>query len=68
MKLHPREKIVDEWEAKLEEVVAAMGRELTRGEFFSVIGGVLGRAITGRAKYMIRYERHGRGDVPGGLK
>lgn len=69
MKMHPREKIVDEWDRKLQMVLLEMMEsDLTPGEFLSVIGSVLGGAITQRAKYMIRYERHGDGDTPGGLE
>jgi hypothetical protein len=71
-RLHPRERIVSE--ARIELVRAVLDwrekhDELTDGELFSIVGGVLGDQITSMAKYLIREERHpGEPDKPGGLE
>jgi hypothetical protein len=71
-KLHPREAIVTK--ARLELTRAVLDwreahSDLTVGEVFSIIGGVLGDQITSLAKYMIRAERHPDDpDKPGGLE
>jgi hypothetical protein len=42
--------------------------DLTTAELFSILGGTLGDQIAGIAKYLIREERHGDQDKPGGLE
>jgi len=68
MKMHPREKKIDEAESILNKAILdVMELDLTNAEYLSVIGSVFGGAITSRTKYMIRYERHGDAEKPGGL-
>jgi hypothetical protein len=69
MKLHPREQLVMKERHKLERALLDfMESDVTDAEYISVLSDVFGTAIATRAKYMIRRERHGNTDKPGGLE
>lgn len=70
MRLHPREEVVSRARVDLMEKLLdwRRGHDLTTAELFSILGGTLGGEITGIAKYLIREERHGDQDRPGGLE
>jgi hypothetical protein len=69
VKLHPREDLIDQAESILIKAISDFNKiGLTNAECISVIADVLGTAITTRTKYMIRRERHGDGNKPGGLE
>lgn len=69
MKLHPREDLIDQAESILNKAIMDIHEiDLTNAEYISVVADVLGTAITRTTKYMIRYERHGDGEKPGGLE
>lgn len=70
MRLHPREEIVTRARVDLMEKLLDWRRDhdLTTAELFSILGGILGDQIAGIAKYLIREERHGDQDKPGGLE
>ena len=69
--VHPREEIVRKADISLSEHILDWMREdstkeLTDAEYISIVGNELGNAIARRAKFMIRMERHGNTDIPGG--
>lgn len=59
MRIHERERVVQEAHAKVSTIMA----DLTPGEQLRVLSGELGMV----AKYMIRVERHGDTGTPGGI-
>jgi len=71
MQLHEREKMVRQAEIDLSEKMLDWMREwsskLTEGEELKVVQKELNRFVASTAKYMIRRERHGDEDKPGGL-
>jgi len=67
MELHEREKMVKEIEWDIGDVIAEKTRELTTGEAIRVFCSLFNGQISTIAKYMIREERHGESDKPGGL-
>jgi hypothetical protein len=70
-RLHARERVVTDARLELTEAVIDWRRkhdDLTWGELFSIVGEVLGGQVTGLAKYLIREERHGDQDKPGGIE
>ena len=69
MRIHPRERLIDEAEAHLEEALRHLrSMDLTHDEFISVVTQIMSRAILSTTKYAIRRERHGNTDQPGGLE
>lgn len=64
--LHPREKVTMKAEVEINAALIAVTEkyDLTDGEVISYISGFLAN----RAKYMIRLERHGDINTPGGLE
>lgn len=69
MKIHPREELLDKAERILSIAVRdVLEMDLTNAEYIQVLNTVYNGAIGRRLKYMIRYERHGNGDKPGGLE
>lgn len=68
-RIHPREFVVREAENKLRGQLldAVKEFELTEGEQLRVISEVYSNWIASMAKYIIRDERHGNTDTPGGL-
>lgn len=67
---HPRARIVCEAEAQLIRAFVDVRREynLTIAEELQVLTHTLSSCMGNVVKYMIRYERHGRGDKPGDLE
>lgn len=70
-RLHEREKITNEAEMSLMRKLLDWQQEegteaLTDAEFLQIVASELGGLITRHCKYMIRYERHGNEDKPGG--
>ena len=68
MGLHPREQIVVDAEIELRSTMLRIMARLTTGELLAVVSRVLGEQIGGAAKFMIRRERHGNEDHPGGME
>lgn len=70
MMIHGREAPVREASLELTKAVLDIVKRhsLTDGETLRIVGEVLGGWVASTAKYMIREERHGRTDKPGGLK
>ena len=66
MKIHPREKLVEEAEHKIRGVVFDATKDLTLFERVQVVARVLNGELLSTCKYQIRYERHGNTDTPGG--
>lgn len=71
MRLHRREKIVSDARLLLSEKIVEWIRSkeaaaLTDAEYLQVVAGELGDTLTGHLKLVIRNERHGDGDTPGG--
>lgn len=58
MKIHPREKIVDLVQEKLQETWMLYYSKLTTAEAIRVISEFVSRNLGGIAKYAIRAERH----------
>lgn len=69
MRMHPRERLVDEAEKVIAAAVLKVLEDfdLTDAEYISVLTNALNTAILRRTKYMIRQERHGDPNKPGGL-
>jgi hypothetical protein len=69
MKMHPREKLVREARSELQQILLDWAKryDLTTGEELSIIGSTLVSTVGNVGKYMIREERHGNMDTPGGL-
>lgn len=70
MRLHPREHATDMAELALAEVMYAEldKHDLTGGEWLRVVHGAYNRVMSGFVKGVIRDERHGDPDKPGGLE
>lgn len=68
--IHPREKLVNKAEREIENTISNIleKHDLTVAEELRVLAAVLGNRIGMTAKFMIREERHGDTDKPGGLK
>jgi hypothetical protein len=70
-RMHPREKVVRQARIALMEALGAWQEaheDLTDAELLSLLSGELHSQISGVVKYMIRFERHGDTDTPGGLE
>ncbi len=67
--MHERELVVKEVQLKLSKYLCdtMLESDLTYGEQLRVLAEVYGNWIAGIAKYMIREERHGDTNRPGGL-
>lgn len=65
---HPREVVIREARLELEGFLLDWSKrhQLTNAEWLATIADVLGRQVANTAKYMIRLERHGDYDTPGG--
>lgn len=68
MRIHRRERLVNEAVSKVREALLTACKDLTEGEALRVAITVLGDWVGTTAKYMIREERHGKTDKPGGLE
>lgn len=72
MRVHPREAAVVEAESKIRlavgDVLYAEAADFTDGETVRILTSVFGDLLATHAKYMIRAERHGDTDRPGGLE
>lgn len=70
MKLHPREQVVTDAENEVRTalVEAIKKYELTTGEELRILANLFGSEVGTIAKYIIRQERHGNTDTPGGLE
>jgi hypothetical protein len=68
-RIHPRETVVREAAQKLRSHLLTVVQEsdLTEGEQLRVISEVYSDWVASMAKYMIRHERHGNENKPGGL-
>lgn len=62
-----RDKVVKEAKLDLMDFLMGLRKKLTEGEFLQVVIEEAGWAISTTAKYMIRMERKGNRDIPGGL-
>ena len=67
-KIHPRERLIDKAERKIDLVINEAIQELTTSEKIQVINHVLSRRISSIMKFCIRHERHGDPEKPGGLE
>lgn len=67
MKIHPREPLVNEVEAKILATIHRETARLTEAESLRVVNKACSGWIASVAKYAIRLERHGDADQPGGL-
>ena len=68
MKLHEREALINKAEAMLREVLLeVLEMELTQSEYVSVVARVMSDSIQSSMKYVIREERHGSSNTPGGV-
>lgn len=68
---HERERLVSAARISLSEKVSDWLREettqeLTDAEYISVVTDTLAQSVLGHTKMMIRVERHGNTDTPGG--
>lgn len=73
LRVHKREKIVNDAEVKLLHLVidwldSDEANALTEWEGVQVMSSVFNEQISNLAKYAIRKERHGHEDKPGGLE
>jgi hypothetical protein len=71
--LHPREKIVRRARADLSDKTLEWLRsdavqELTDGEYIALVAAAFSEMVEVHAKMMVRVERHGTTDRPGGLE
>ncbi len=64
---HKRDKIVRDAEQMVRQALFDHTKNLTEGEYLRVVCAVFGDAVSTTAKYIIRHERHGDSDTPGGL-
>lgn len=72
-KIHEREEIVENAKQHLSMKLAEWSRDasakaLTSAEFVKVVTAVFSSELLGFAKHLIRKERHGDTDKPGGLE
>lgn len=71
MKLHPREEIVTKADLDLQVALTEWGKnhpELTSAEFLKVLLGVCHDRAQSLLKIVIRIERHGDVNTPGGAE
>lgn len=63
--MHPREVVVRTAELEIDQAVAAVIKThaLTYGEVFRILAAL----VASSAKYLIREERHGDAETPGGV-
>jgi len=67
MKLHPREKIVNEAKLRLARAITDISEGLTEHELMRVVASECLSIVQNHAKYGIRFERHGNYEDEGGL-
>ena len=66
---HPREQQIREAETILQgAIIRVIESDLTLAEYVSVLSRVCSEAICEATKYVIREERHGSADKPGGVE
>jgi len=69
VKIHPRERITGRASTLLKKAIRDLQQfNLTDAEYTSVLMDVLASEILGHTKYLIREERHGDTETPGGLE
>jgi len=69
VKIHPRERITGRASTLLRKAIRDLQQfDLTDAEYTSVLMDVLANEILGHTKYLIREERHGDTETPGGLE
>jgi len=69
-KMHSREVIVRTAQRDLDSAFLDIWKkhDLTEGEMIKIVSNFSNSHIAGAAKYMIREERHGNSETPGGFE
>jgi len=70
LRLHKRERIVNDAEEKLRKAMIDIWTEydLTEAEMLRIVAACFGDHVASHARYEIRMERHGNTNTPGGLE